>query len=370
MIKAALRWWITFFIGVSSVVLSIGLAVSAQNTVMMQGPGDPTQMQAFQLMQQAMAKLQSKDARGAKPLLEQAQQMWPDMPHVHYYMGFCFNDLGEYAKAIPEFEKAIQSDPQRVDCMINIATCYQQTGRPGEAADWFERYLQKSPGSPRAGQIKNLIPALRSQARKTGNAGPTQSSEADYYNSILISGKPRRWSVQRMPIKIFIANGTNERQAPVAGFRPDFNFILSDAITTWVNASGGRISVQFVPDQTQADITYYWTDNPNFFPGGGQVEQGLAQRDEQQLPDGSVAINRATVIILVNARDGSGPLNNVQMSRACLHETGHALGLAGHSNNPADIMFYSELANAQAALSERDQRTIGRLYQNYPPSRR
>jgi predicted Zn-dependent protease len=342
-----------------------GVAVAGQNTIMMQGPADPSQMQAYQMMQQAMGKLQSKDARGAKPLLEQAASMWPNMPHVHYYLGFCLNDLGDYKQAIPEFEQAIQADPQRVDCMINIATCYQLTGQPGEAATWFERYLKQKPNSPRAGQIKSMIPALRGQAAKQGPAARgtgTAGGGTDYFGAIQVGGKPRRWSRQRMPLRIYIANGTNEQQGPVNGFKQDFNHILADSIGAWVTASANRLAVTYVPDASQADITYFWTDNPNFHAAGGQVEQGIAQRQEQQLPNGAVEISRATVTILVNARDGSGPLNNDQMARTCLHETGHALGLAGHSMNAEDIMFYSELPNGRPELSQRDQNTVLRLY--------
>lgn len=362
-----------------AVLLTLSVLPSIpQNTVMMSGPGDPNQMQAYQLMQQAMGKLQSKDARGAKPLLEQAVRMWPAMPHVHYYLGFCHNDLGEYALAIPEFQQAIQSDPQRVDCMINIATCYQSTGQPGEAANWYERYLQQKPGSPRAGQIKSLIPALRTQAKKLGatGGGPPgaaltgNQTEPDYFSSILIGGKSRRWLPRKLPLKVYIANGINELQVAVAGFKPDYNYILADAMNTWLNASGNRLAVQYVTDPSQADIAFFWTDNPNFYAAMGQIEQGTAFRQEQELPDGSVEIVRASVTLLINDRNGGGALNNTQMARACLHEIGHALGLAGHSMNPADIMFYSELANAQPVLSERDQRTISRLYQNYPQLRR
>jgi len=335
--------------------------VAAQQQVMMSG--DPAQMQAYQLMQQGMSKLQSKDARGARTVLEQAAAQWPAMPHIHYYLGFCYNDLGEYARAIPQFEQAIQADPARIDCMINIATCYQLTGQPAEAADWFERYLRQKPNSPKAAQIKNMIPALRGQAAKMSHA---TRSEEDYYAAIQIGGKHRRWSARRMPIRFFIANGTNDKQQPVRGFRPDYNAILAEAINTWMRVGGGKLAATFVSDASQADVVCTWTDDPNFHAGSGQVEQGTAMRQEVEMPDGSVEINRAFITILVSARDSGMPLDNTQMARACMHEVGHALGVAGHSMNGADIMFYSEVPTGQPVLSARDQSTFNRLYQNYP----
>lgn len=345
-----------FFWFVACVAPAVG-----QQQVMMSG--DPVQMQAYQLMQQGMIKLQSKDARGARAVLEQAVAQWPSMPHIHYYLGFCYNDLGEYARAIPEFEQAIQADPARIDCMINIATCYQLTGQPAEAANWFERYLRQKPNSPKAAQIKSMIPALRGQASKKS---PAAQSEEDYYAAIQIGGKHRRWAARRMPIRFFIANGTNDKQQPVPGFRPDYNAILAEAINTWMRVGGGKLAAIFVPDANQADVVCSWTGDPNFHGGSGQVEQGTAMRQEQELPDGSVEINRAFITILVSARDSGLPLDNTQMARACMHEVGHALGIAGHSMNGSDIMFYSEVPTGQPVLSSRDQRTFNRLYQNYP----
>lgn len=343
-----------------TVVLSVTSA-DCQNSVMLQGSPDPNQMQAMQLMQQGMAKLQAKDSRGAQPLLEQAVQMWPQMPHIHYYLGFCYNDSGQYARAIPEFQQAIQSDPQRVDCMINIATCYQLTGQPGEAANWFERYLHEKPSSPRAGQIKSMIPALRNQAKKAGNPA-TSSNEGDYLSALKINC---RWS-QRSPLRVYIANGTNEANAPLQGFRPNYNYILSQSLATWITASGNKLAVQYVTEASQADMLFFWTDDPNFHKGAGQPEQGTANVQFRPLPDGSKEIWRAVTTILIHSRQG-GVLDDTQMARTCLHEVGHALGLQGHSLNATDIMFYSELPSGQAVLSDRDQRTIARLYQTYAP---
>jgi len=54
-----------------------------------------------------------------------------------------------------------------------------------------------------------------------------------------------------------------------------------------------------------------------------------------------------------------------EVKRAYLHEVGHAFGIAGHSSEPADIMFFAVRKNQSPHLSERDVATINHLYGGY-----
>jgi predicted Zn-dependent protease len=59
----------------------------------------------------------------------------------------------------------------------------------------------------------------------------------------------------------------------------------------------------------------------------------------------------------------SRPVTDNLIRLISLHEIGHALGLIGHSHNPADIMFFSEsLVDEKRDLTERDRKTLARLY--------
>lgn len=71
----------------------------------------------------------------------------------------------------------------------------------------------------------------------------------------------------------------------------------------------------------------------------------------------------ATVVILTVPTIERHGISDNQMRFISLHEVGHALGLIGHSPNPADIMFLGEsLADITRYLSERDRQTLIRLY--------
>lgn len=353
---------------ISLALLSAPLPGYSQRDVVISGQPTEEQTRAMTLMQEGVARLQLKRPGEAAGSLEQAQALWPTMPHVHYYLGFAYQESGQYARAIPEFQKAIAADAGRADCMVNIGTCYQLSGQPGQAADWFEKYIRLAPGSAKAQQAKAMIPQLRKQAAKLP-AGGASGDARDYLQSVCLGGKPHRWPRQKFPLRVFIANGTNDQGQPVRGFNPEYNWLLYEAFQDWVKASGNRLVFKMVPNLEQADIICAWTDDPALAAAGGSgSEQGVAERYEQEMPDGSVAINASRVTVYVFSRTTGAPLAKTEMKKACLHEVGHALGLAGHSMSNQDIMFYSETPALGPVLSQRDSATIQRLYGNYPPA--
>ncbi|MEO0406694.1 MAG: peptidase, partial [Cyanobacteria bacterium P01_A01_bin.135] len=51
-----------------------------------------------------------------------------------------------------------------------------------------------------------------------------------------------------------------------------------------------------------------------------------------------------------------------QLEATLRHELGHALGLWGHSRNPEDALYYSQVS-APPAVSQRDVATLCQVYQ-------
>lgn len=76
-----------------------------------------------------------------------------------------------------------------------------------------------------------------------------------------------------------------------------------------------------------------------------------------QVSDGSDAkfLNHRMTVDLA-----SGQADGVMLSVA-RHEVGHAIGLWGHSPNPDDIMYFSQVSKAPL-ISSRDLRTLHRVY--------
>ena len=86
----------------------------------------------------------------------------PNNPDVLTDQGVMYRDLGEYQKAIANFQKANQVDPNHVQSLFNLGVVYaQDLKQPDKAIAAFNRVVEISPGSPQAAQAKQLIDSLK-----------------------------------------------------------------------------------------------------------------------------------------------------------------------------------------------------------------
>ena len=96
------------------------------------------------------------------------------------------------------------------------------------------------------------------------------------------------------------------------------------------------------------------------------MDQGIAIVQTAETPQRMPIIRCGVVKILTVSRTTGQPLKDDEIKEVCLHEIGHVLGLGGHSNNSADIMYFSVSARQLPGLTWRDKATIARLYAPYP----
>ncbi|MBX9688672.1 MAG: tetratricopeptide repeat protein [Candidatus Obscuribacterales bacterium] len=329
-------------------------------------PKTPQQDQACDLLMEGTRLLQAKKPFKARKVLEQSAHLWPESAGVHYNLGCCYNECALYDQAISEFKRALDLDPKMTDCLVNMGSCYQVQGRTDEAIAFFQGYLKKNAHSKDAETIQGMIRALEKYKREHVDSDP---ASADYLPSICDEGHVRRWQITRLPLAIYISNGTDQEGRQVQGFREEFNYILLGAINDWMKASHFKLSYRLVTDPKQADLACTWTHDPAFLhEEGNKVEQGVAQvfAEKQAGADGTKAIVSANVRILVCNRETGAPLSSDDMKKTCLHEIGHALGMVGHSPSNKDVMFYSNSSSVWPALTKRDKATILRIYQDFP----
>ncbi|MEZ4489396.1 MAG: tetratricopeptide repeat protein [Cyanobacteriota/Melainabacteria group bacterium] len=320
------------------------------------------------MVEQGQAQLNSGNARAAVATFQQVTASNSDFAPGFFYLGYALAKEGQHQQAIDAFQRALSLDPSQKESVINIASNYQSLGDIAQAINWYQRYLKENPNSTKARDIAGRVKALSDQMRQAGGGGGGQNQfqnagANNYLVGAASGGKYFRWPPAAMPLKIYIADGTG-----LNGYNPFFKEALMNAFTSWAEATGNKLKMSLATSPQSANIVCNWTDNPNQIMDRGRlVEGGLTRLSGQPLPDGqNVNLGGATITILTRSRSTGQMMSQDEIIKVCLHEVGHAIGINGHSNNNADIMFFSESPSIRPVLSRRDQATAALLYINHP----
>jgi hypothetical protein len=100
--------------------------------------------------------------REAIPFYRAAMIRNPDDADLHLNLANAFYHCGEYQKAIPEYEAAIDLPSDfRIRGMIDLGWAYVKSGEPVQAEQEFQRILQIDPYNPEATESLRQLSALR-----------------------------------------------------------------------------------------------------------------------------------------------------------------------------------------------------------------
>jgi tetratricopeptide (TPR) repeat protein len=285
------------------------------------------------------------------------EQTWRDKPKIYLNYGVALAKLGEFDKSIEQMKIALNisnDKPDLPDLWLTLAAIYTESGRVEDAILYYKKFTSRFPNHPEALRAIDLIKALESEITLAKSHSPSTMKEdagKDYYAAIIRDGA-MFWPANKMPLKVYIQSGNG-----VAGFKPQFTEILRTAFDEWSKASQGKMSFAFVDDGAGADVHCSWTSDPSKLESRASAGLTLVQADPTGL------IEAATTVILTVPRNELYGVSDNDMRSTSLHEVGHALGLSGHSSNPADIMFFGGgLADTKRSLTERDRQTLMRLY--------
>jgi tetratricopeptide (TPR) repeat protein len=290
---------------------------------------------------------QNKVAEAAEQF-RQAIQASPEFVNAHCNLGTALMLQGEAKAAEKELQQSVALNPTLSAAWATLGSCYQAQGKSKQAIDALNKYLQLNPKGELAPKIRSLIASLKNELSRNG--GVNDSTADDYLHEATIGGMAR-WA--SMPITVYIKPGTD-----IPGYRSEFSDLLQQAFADWEQASDGKIKFEFVKDPTNAQITCSWTNTTKNAISSAEGGQTMVIPDPAKPGD----ILNAGVSLLTVPPTGN-ELSSAYAKRVDLHEVGHALGILGHSTNPADVMFHSVLPGITVAtLTDRDKKTIVSLY--------
>jgi len=278
--------------------------------------------------------------------------------------------------------------------------CYKETLRAAQKLHCYCLFLITSA----AFLVTSYQPA-QGQYRKP-QARPAASGAAGVYPEYRSRYGSVHWVRDQMPLKVYISPGLTldcimdpKWGAPVANtdnlpawpnvvadvvsspeqfqaLKPADGYVAGhyqaamEGVLSWkIFEREGLFSYQLTDDPGEADIYVFFT---NHFVGKNgmalfaQDVRGYTSKTNfpyKAILAGGQADFKPAVIVL-RTTDGQGqPMSLGKLKAAATHEFGHALGIEGHSTNPADLM---SLYYGRGVISPNDAATIRHLYHLTP----
>jgi tetratricopeptide (TPR) repeat protein len=269
-----------------------------------------------------------------------------------------YKELGEaayeaknYALAVAYYSKALSLLPHEAanslaDLYYVRAMANDVTGQYQRAsADWQaarDNYAKALIGN-QAGVNVTFATSYRDELTELLQWRATQSpSSPDYCDSI----HTKRLAPGSV-LKVHIS------QSKKNGFSPELRTYIFQAMNLWCQFPGSPIRMELWPTQYDSNIIVQRAsaDDPMNIGSAGQTSSY-----------GRELVTKSFVNLSAPSYDSKDmtPRAKEQLFNLALHETGHALGIDGHSPSGLDVMYFK---SPLIKLSDRDANTIRKIYQ-------
>ncbi len=155
-----------------------------------------------------------------------------------------------------------------------------------------------------------------------------------------------------LPVRVYFANDVTV--TPAGGSPTRVNSLIQTGFSRWLDATGGVIGYALVTDPAQAQITVSVTPIPD--------PTGLSETGQTAVRTAAGGVLTAAAIQIYVWPDITVPELTQGLLATATHEFGHALGIAGHSPDPSDVMYAQHQPGQDVLLSVRDVNTIKTIY--------
>jgi tetratricopeptide (TPR) repeat protein len=307
----------------------------------------PEQARSVDLYNEGIKLLSAGNAAAARQKFKEAIDLNPKLSQAHFNYGIALVDSRQYSDALTAFNKVIALQSNSPEAWLNKGICYERMGNLQLAVDCFKTYLKLKPNAANAAEIQQHLAAFEREIARCPVKVPI--SAENYLEEIIPDGL-MRWSPQRMPLKIYVKDGTQ-----IPNFKPEYDGVVMQCFADWASASEGKVRFTYIDDPAKADITVTWTNNP-------EELITAAEGGHAQVTMDGVHIVRCKIALLTTTVHGR-IIDAPTIRRCALHEIGHGLGMSGHSSAPDDIMFaVTDESRKETNLTARDGKTLVALY--------
>jgi tetratricopeptide (TPR) repeat protein len=301
--------------------------------------------------------INSAKYKQALPILREAYALDSSNPLIIRALGRVLVETGKPSDGLALLIKVNQLEPNHPDTLLDLVYAYERSGNFAKAIEMMQRYIPAS-GNKRAAENAARLKALQEQEHilERVRALPGGDSTVDYLVFSSFESGLYRWKNGAAPLRVYI-----DKPRTCKNHKPHYEKLVLQALSTWEQASEGRVKFKQVSDKKRANIRCHFVDNPRELDS--PVKAGET-RTSYNL-DGMVSAN--IKILTVDRRTGAEQADQ-EIHSTALHEIGHALGINGHSPNPGDIMFFSGGETEEMrSLSSRDIATLIALYSSEKP---
>lgn len=279
----------------------------------------------------------------------------PIFGNYYYNQAKKLYDSGKYEASVPVFEKSLSINPNKVLSRYYYVNALSKS-KPIYSVQKKLYYIANNSklDDDTVKFAKYQTVSLRKQLLK--------GLEDNYIDNAVNGSDILRWDINSFPLKIYYVNPDSVPQYYISN--------IQKALQQWTQRT---TFVKFVQtnDLNSANIVIRFDDIKTDCPASGcKYTVALTKPDISK--DG---ILKKSEIIFYKTNPRKDNFSEKEIYNTALHELGHALGIAGHSDSNEDLMYVSAQNNVDTYasprsdfyyLSKRDINTLVLLYRLKP----